>query len=123
MFAPRQDRPVTDLIAEHRALHEGGAVHLLATIDGQDVSDLPPNRRPTNMVFQSYAIFPHLNVRDNIAYGLRSEGVPAAERDARVDPALAMDSLVVGDGLGTGETVVSAGVQLLRPGQKVEVAK
>jgi GNAT superfamily N-acetyltransferase len=37
MFAPRQDRPVTDLITEHRALHEGGAVHLLATIDGQDV--------------------------------------------------------------------------------------
>ncbi len=37
MFAPRQDRPVTDLIAEHRALHERGAVHLLATIDGQDV--------------------------------------------------------------------------------------
>jgi GNAT superfamily N-acetyltransferase len=36
-FAPRQDRPVTDLIAEHRALFEGGAVHLLATIDGQDV--------------------------------------------------------------------------------------
>jgi GNAT superfamily N-acetyltransferase len=36
MFAPRQDRPLTDLIAEHRALHEGGAVHLLATLDGHD---------------------------------------------------------------------------------------
>jgi GNAT superfamily N-acetyltransferase len=36
-FAPRQDRPLADLIAEHRALHEGGAIHLLATIDGQDI--------------------------------------------------------------------------------------
>jgi len=44
-------------------------------------------------VFQSYAIFPHLNVRDNIAYGLRSERVPAAERDARVAEALAMIKL------------------------------
>jgi ABC-type Fe3+/spermidine/putrescine transport system ATPase subunit len=40
-------------------------------IDNQDVSSVPANRRPTNMVFQSYAIFPHLNVRDNIGYGLR----------------------------------------------------
>ena len=37
MFAPRQDRPLADLVAEHRALHEGGAVHLLATLDGRDV--------------------------------------------------------------------------------------
>src|SRR5436190_7292895 len=42
------------------------------------------------MVFQSYAIFPHLSVRDNIAYGLRVESLTAAERDARVDEALAM---------------------------------
>src|SRR3546814_8963654 len=40
-------------------------------IDGQPVSAVPPNERPTNMVFQSYAIFPHLNVRQNISYGLR----------------------------------------------------
>ena len=62
-------------------------------IDGHDVTGLPPNKRPTNMVFQSYAIFPHLNVRDNIAYGLRTEGVSAAERDARVAQALAMIKL------------------------------
>jgi spermidine/putrescine ABC transporter ATP-binding subunit len=62
-------------------------------IDGVDVSGLPPNKRPTNMVFQSYAIFPHLNVRDNIAYGLRSEGVAAAERDHRVAEALALIKL------------------------------
>src|SRR5579864_2655982 len=41
------------------------------TIDGADVTAWPPERRPTNMVFQSYAIFPHLNVFDNIAFGLR----------------------------------------------------
>jgi spermidine/putrescine transport system ATP-binding protein/putrescine transport system ATP-binding protein len=63
------------------------------TIDDQDVTELPPNKRPTNTVFQSYAIFPHLNVRDNIAYGLRTERVPKAELDARVADALAMIKL------------------------------
>jgi spermidine/putrescine transport system ATP-binding protein/putrescine transport system ATP-binding protein len=62
-------------------------------IDGQDVTDLPPNKRPTNTVFQSYAIFPHLNVRDNIAYGLRTERVAKAELDTRVAQALAMIKL------------------------------
>jgi spermidine/putrescine ABC transporter ATP-binding subunit len=62
-------------------------------IDSQNVTDLPPNKRPTNMVFQSYAIFPHLNVHDNIAYGLRTEGITPAEREARVSAALAMIKL------------------------------
>ena len=62
-------------------------------IDGQDVTELAPNKRPTNTVFQSYAIFPHLNVRDNIAYGLRTERVPKAELDTRVAQALAMIKL------------------------------
>ena len=62
-------------------------------IDDQDVTELPPNKRPTNTVFQSYAIFPHLNVRDNIAYGLRTERLGAAERDGRVAEALAMIKL------------------------------
>ena len=62
-------------------------------IDDQDVTDLPPNKRPTNTVFQSYAIFPHLNVRDNIAYGLRTERLPKAELDGRVAQALAMIKL------------------------------
>src|SRR3954468_21234919 len=68
------------------ALPDEGAIAL----EGQDISHLPPNKRPTNMVFQSYAIFPHLSVRDNIAYGLRVESLTAAERNARVDEALAM---------------------------------
>jgi len=42
-------------------------------IDGQPMSEIPPHHRPTNMVFQNYAIFPHLNVRGNIAYGLRKD--------------------------------------------------
>jgi spermidine/putrescine transport system ATP-binding protein/putrescine transport system ATP-binding protein len=62
-------------------------------IDGEDVTELPPNKRPTNTVFQSYAIFPHLNVRDNIAYGLRTERLAKAELDARVAQALAMIKL------------------------------
>jgi spermidine/putrescine transport system ATP-binding protein/putrescine transport system ATP-binding protein len=62
-------------------------------LDGEDVTWLPPNKRPTNMVFQSYAIFPHLNVRDNIAYGLRKERISAAEREARVVQALSMIKL------------------------------
>jgi spermidine/putrescine transport system ATP-binding protein/putrescine transport system ATP-binding protein len=62
-------------------------------IDGQDVTDLPPNRRPSNMVFQSYAIFPHLNVHDNIAYGLRTEHLSSLERERRVAEALALIKL------------------------------
>ena len=62
-------------------------------LDGEDVTALPPNKRATNMVFQSYAIFPHLNVRDNIAYGLRTERISAAEREQRVAEALAMIKL------------------------------
>lgn len=62
-------------------------------IDGQDVSQIPPNRRPVNMVFQSYAVFPHMSVADNVAYGLKVDGVPAAERDRRVEEALALVKL------------------------------
>ncbi|MCH2393892.1 ABC transporter ATP-binding protein [Oceanibaculum sp.] len=62
-------------------------------IDGQDMTVVPPNRRPTNMVFQSYAIFPHLTVRDNIAYGLRKDRLPKAELDRKVAEALEMINL------------------------------
>ena len=53
-------------------------------IRGEDVTDRPPNRRPTNMVFQSYELFPHLSVADNVAYGLKLRKVPPAERGRRV---------------------------------------
>ena len=62
-------------------------------IDGQAMSAVPPNRRPVNMVFQNYAIFPHLNVRQNLAYGLRRERLPKAELDAVIERALALIKL------------------------------
>jgi len=49
-------------------------------IDGRDVTDLPPARRGLAMVFQSYALFPHLSVRENIVFGLKVRRVPAAKR-------------------------------------------
>ena len=66
-------------------------------IDGRDVSTTPPNRRPVNMVFQSYAVFPHMSVADNVGYGLKVDGVARAERAARVEEALALVKL---EGLG-----------------------
>jgi spermidine/putrescine ABC transporter ATP-binding subunit len=57
-------------------------------IDGEDMGDIPPNKRAVNMVFQSYAVFPHMTVADNVAYGLKIDRVPQAERDQRVQEAL-----------------------------------
>ncbi|MEX2518204.1 MAG: ABC transporter ATP-binding protein [Paracoccaceae bacterium] len=57
-------------------------------IDGQDMAAVPPNRRPVNMMFQSYALFPHLTVWDNIAFGLRRSPMPKAEIPARVEEML-----------------------------------
>ncbi len=62
-------------------------------IDGQDISRTPPNRRPVNMVFQSYAVFPHMSVAENVGYGLRVDGVATAERARRVEEALALVKL------------------------------
>ena len=62
-------------------------------IDGQDISHVPPNKRPVNMVFQSYAVFPHMTVADNVAYGLKVDGTPAAEIKRRVEEALELVQL------------------------------
>jgi putative spermidine/putrescine transport system ATP-binding protein len=59
-------------------------------LHGHDVTDLPPFDRDVNTVFQDYALFPHMSVADNVAYGLVVRGVPAAERRSRVDDALRM---------------------------------
>ncbi len=61
--------------------------------DGKDLSLLPPHQRDIGMVFQSHALFPHLSVADNIAYGLRISGVGAADRQRRVDELLAVVKL------------------------------
>lgn len=62
-------------------------------IDGQDMAHVPPNRRPVNMVFQSYAVFPHMSVADNVGYGLKIANVGRAERDERVQEALELVKL------------------------------
>lgn len=62
-------------------------------IDGQDMNGIAANKRPTNMVFQSYAIFPHLDVGDNVAYGLRNRGKSKAEINQQVGEALEMVEL------------------------------
>ncbi len=59
-------------------------------IGGRDATRMPPQARNTGMVFQSYALWPHLTVRENVAFGLRLQALPRAERDARVDEALAV---------------------------------
>ena len=53
-------------------------------LSGVDIASFPPYERPINMMFQSYALFPHLSVWDNIAFGLRREGMPRAQIDVRV---------------------------------------
>ena len=65
-------------------------------LEGRDITDAPINRRPFNTVFQDYALFPHLSVRKNIAYGLTVRGVGARETERRVLEAL---SVVALDGL------------------------
>ncbi len=57
-------------------------------IDGQDMTDIPPYLRPINMMFQSYALFPHMSVEQNIAYGLKQDKLPKEEIKQRVDEML-----------------------------------
>ncbi|MCP4072896.1 MAG: ABC transporter ATP-binding protein [Hyphomicrobiales bacterium] len=91
-------------------------------IDGKSMRDVSANKRPTNMVFQSYAIFPHLNVGNNVAFGLRKSGISRSEIDDRVSEALEMVEL---DGLekrsaeelsgGQRQRVALARALVLRP--------
>ncbi len=62
-------------------------------IDGIDMTDVPPYERPVNMMFQSYALFPHMTVEKNVAYGLKRDGLPKGEIDERVDAMLSMVEL------------------------------
>jgi len=67
----------------------GGSIR----IHGQDVSDVPPNRRNVNTVFQDYALFPHMSVRDNVAYGLMVKGTPKRQRLDRAEDLLSLVKL------------------------------
>jgi len=66
-------------------------------LDGTDISSVPPHRRPINMMFQSYALFPHLTVEANIAFGLKQDGMPKPEIANRVRDMLTLVRL---DGFG-----------------------
>ena len=87
----------------------GGSIH----IDGQDVTLIAPNHRPVNMVFQSYAIFPHLNVASNIAFGMRKSGLSKRELAERIEEMLELIRLP-----GYGER----GASELSGGQRQRVA-
>ena len=67
----------------------GGAIR----VDGQDITSLKPNQRQLGMVFQAYALFPNLNVGDNIGFGLKIAGMPAEQRRARVEEMLKLIGL------------------------------
>lgn len=62
-------------------------------IDGVDITQMPAYERPVNMMFQSYALFPHMNVAQNVAYGLKRDGIPKEEIGQRVDQMLTMVEL------------------------------
>ncbi|SHM40934.1 polyamine ABC transporter ATP-binding protein [Vreelandella subglaciescola] len=68
------------MLAGFEAPSEG---HIL--LDGENITAMPPHRRPINMMFQSYALFPHMNVAQNIAFGLKQDKLPKDEINARVD--------------------------------------
>ena len=73
------------MIAGHESATEGEIV-----LDGQDITVLPPAKRGTAMMFQSYALFPHLSVRDNVAFSLRMKGVEKTARHKAADEMLAL---------------------------------
>lgn len=84
--------------------------------DGQRINDVPANRRQVNTVFQDYALFPHMNVAENVAFGLQIKGVKKAETDRRVQEALHLVQL---DGYGPREITAMSGGQR----QRVAIAR
>lgn len=82
-------------------------------LNGEDIRELPPNRRPINTVFQRYALFPHLNVFENVAFGLKLKKLPKAEIVKKVKKALEMVDL---------EDFEDRGIQTLSGGQQQRIA-
>ena len=85
-------------------------------LDGKDVTKLPPERRPTSLVFQNYALFPHLNVYENVAFGLKIKKLPSKEIREKVMHALDVVELTGRDGRAI--TQLSGGQQ-----QRVALAR
>ena len=82
-------------------------------LNGEDIGDLPPNKRPINTVFQRYALFPHLNVFENVAFGLKLKKLPKAEIIKKVKKALEMVDL---------EDFEDRGIHTLSGGQQQRIA-
>ncbi|MCK0744151.1 ABC transporter ATP-binding protein [Chromohalobacter nigrandesensis] len=82
-------------------------------VGGKDITEMPPHQRSVNTVFQSYALFPHLSVRENLAFGLKMRGMPAAKRHAKVDEIA--DFIKLGD-------LVDRHVDQLSGGQRQRIA-
>jgi putative spermidine/putrescine transport system ATP-binding protein/spermidine/putrescine transport system ATP-binding protein len=82
-------------------------------IKGRRINDMPPERRPTSMIFQNYALFPHMTTRANVAYGLDVKGMPKPERDAKVDGILEKFGL---------SSVANSLTQKLSGGQRQRIA-
>jgi len=82
----------TTLMRLVAGFEEADAGHVL--LAGEDLAGVPPYRRPVNMMFQSYALFPHMNVWKNVAFGLKQEGLPKDEIAARVEEMLKLVDLV-----------------------------
>jgi putrescine transport system ATP-binding protein len=80
-------------------------------LDGEDMSRVPPHRRPVNMMFQSYALFPHMNVARNIGFGLVQAGLPRGEIATRVEELLRLVQL---EGLGARKPDALSGGQRQR---------
>jgi putrescine transport system ATP-binding protein len=93
-------------------------------LNGQDIAGLPPHRRPSSMMFQTYALFPHLNVEKNIAFGLRQQGWDKARAAARVEEMLSLVRLEGlnrrrPDQLSGGQAQRVALARALAPGPKI----
>ncbi|MGI9477755.1 MAG: ABC transporter ATP-binding protein, partial [Hyphomicrobiaceae bacterium] len=85
-------------------------------LHGNDVSDLPPDKRPTSMVFQSYALFPHMTVAGNVGYGLKLQKMPKAQIEEKIEAMLEMVGL---QGYGTRKPHELSGGQQ----QRVQLAR
>ena len=88
------DEYASSLTEQLQGLHQFGIAYLeLRHADGKNVADVPPHKRSVNTVFQRYALFPHLNVYDNIAFGLRVKKIKESEIAEKVSEMLALVNL------------------------------